>query len=344
MSKRILAFGAGAIGSYVGGSLAAQGEEVVFFDRPEMKDHFEKSGIKIIHADKSVSRIEKPEIIVSLNEIVDKKPFDYALMAVKSYDTENLMHQLVPFKKYIPPIVCLQNGVENEDIIQAILGRNFSIPASVTTAIGKKNGNTIVVEKLRGIGLSSESPLSPEIKSALNRAGLNCKLYREAQAMKWSKMLTNLTSNALSAILDLSPGEILKNKDLFKIDMGQIREALAVMAAYGIPVVDLPGTPVRLFAMASKNLPLFLSQPLLIKFIAKGRGEKMPSFHIDLKNGRGKSEVEYLNGAVVRFGENKNIKTPINRFLTETLLGITNGTIAWDEYRHKPQKVINYFN
>ncbi len=343
MPERILVLGAGAIGSYIGGSLAVSGEEVIFYDRPEMKQRIEKSGITIRQINQSQSRVEYPSIISDINQVVNTNPFDFALMAVKSYDTENLLQQIAPYKKYIPPIVCLQNGVENEASIQELLGRDHVIPASVTTAIGKSENNTIVIEKLRGIGISCGSPISEKIQSAFNRAGLNCRLYNDAWAMKWSKMITNLTSNALSAILDVPPGEILRDKGLFRVEMGQIREALAVMAAYQIPVIDLPKTPVRLFAFAVKNLPLFVSQPLLINFIAKGRGDKMPSFHIDLQSGRGKSEVNYLNGAVVRFGESKNIATPINRYLTEVLMGITTGTIAHEEFRHQPEKITSHF-
>jgi Ketopantoate reductase PanE/ApbA C terminal. len=78
-----------------------------------------------------------------------------------------------------------------------------------------------------------------------------------------------------------------------------LRECLAVMKAQGIDVVDLPKTPVRALAFATR-LPLWLSKPLLGRAAGSGRGGKMPSFHIDLHSGRGKSEVDYLHGAVVR--------------------------------------------
>ena len=103
------------------------------------------------------------------------------------------------------------------------------------------------------------------------------------------------------------------------------------MKAQGINVVDLPGTPVRLLAM-STNLPLWLSKPFLSKAAGAGRGAKMPSFHIDLHSGRGKSEVTYLHGAIVRAGEKFGVPTPVNRLLTETLLDITTGKIPLDEF------------
>jgi 2-dehydropantoate 2-reductase len=66
----------------------------------------------------------------------------------------------------------------------------------------------------------------------------------------------------------------------------------------------------------------------------------MPSFHIDLHSGRGKSEVEYLHGEVVRAGEKCNVPTPVNKVLTQTLLGLTNKEIPLEEFAHKPEKLL----
>jgi 2-dehydropantoate 2-reductase len=66
----------------------------------------------------------------------------------------------------------------------------------------------------------------------------------------------------------------------------------------------------------------------------------MPSFHIDLHAGRGKSEVDFLNGAVVRFGDKLGIPTPVNRILNQTLLALTRGEIALDTYAGNPDKFL----
>lgn len=118
-----------------------------------------------------------------------------------------------------------------------------------------------------------------------------------------------------------------------------LRECLAVMEAQGIEVVDLPGTPVRALAYATR-LPLWLSKPFLARAAGAGRGAKMPSFHIDLHTGRGKSEVQYLHGEVVQAGESCNVPTPVNRILTETLMALTNKEIPLEEFAHKPEKLL----
>jgi 2-dehydropantoate 2-reductase len=115
------------------------------------------------------------------------------------------------------------------------------------------------------------------------------------------------------------------------------------MKAQNIEVVDLPGTPVRALAYAT-TLPLWLSKPLLSRSAGAGRGAKMPSFHIDLHSGRGKSEVEYLHGAIVHAGEKYHVPTPVNKVLTETLIALTNKAVPLEEFEHKPWRLLDRIN
>jgi 2-dehydropantoate 2-reductase len=85
---------------------------------------------------------------------------------------------------------------------------------------------------------------------------------------------------------------------------------------------------------------LWLSKPFLSRAAGAGRGAKMPSFHIDLHSGRGRSEVEYLHGAVVRAGEKFNVPTPVNRVLTETLLALTRKEVPLEEFAHRSEKLV----
>jgi 2-dehydropantoate 2-reductase len=157
--------------------------------------------------------------------------------------------------------------------------------------------------------------------------------------MKWSKMLTNLVANATSAILDMNASEIFADRRLYRVEIAMLREALAVMKAQDIHVVDLPGTPVKALVMGTR-LPPGLARPFMVKAVGGGRGGKMPSFHIDLHAGRGKSEVEYLNGAVVRAGTQSGVATPVNKILTDTLLGLTTGSLPLDAFARKPEKLL----
>ncbi|MEW5941549.1 MAG: ketopantoate reductase C-terminal domain-containing protein, partial [Chloroflexota bacterium] len=231
------------------------------------------------------------------------------------------------------------NGVDNEPAIAAVLGPDKVVYGTVTTAIGRRAAGDIVLEKLRGIGIAEGHPLSAKLVSAFNAAYLNAQLFPDAAAMKWSKMLTNLIANPTSAILDMTAAQVFANKKLYKLEIEMLRECMAVMDAQGIEEVDLPKTPVRALTMATE-LPLWLSRPLLRRAAGSGRGAKMPSFHIDLHSGRGKSEVDYLHGAVVRAGEKFGIATPVNKLLTETLLALTNKEIPLEEFAGQPEKLL----
>lgn len=337
-----LSFGAGAIGTYIGGSLALSGCRVVFLERPEVVDTLSASGLRL-EINGETRTIAHPELAASLPEALGQGPFDAALFALKSFDTQSALEQMKPNAADIPPVICLQNGVENEAALQQVLGKGRVIAATITSAIGRRGTGAIVLERLRGAGLASDHPLSATILQAFNHAGLNARLYARAGDMKWSKMLTNLLANATSAILDMTPAQIFADSDLFRLEVAQLREALAVMRALRYRVVDLPGTPVRALAFGVENLPLSLGRPLMARAVGGGRGNKMPSFHIDLHSGRGRSEVDYLNGAVVRHGSQFGIPTPANRLLNETLLALSQGDLSLEAYRHNPGKLLKDF-
>jgi 2-dehydropantoate 2-reductase len=347
----VLVFGAGAIGTYVGGSLALAGHQLVFVEQPKVVEELRERGLRLDltlderRKTKEASRIESASfrIVSSLEEALRYGPFDTALFALKSFDTQAALEGIMPYADRMPPILCLSNGVSNEPAITAALGPDKVIYGTVTSAIGRRGAGDIVLEKLRGVGVAKGHPLSERLNQALDQAYLNSKLFDDAASMKWSKMLTNLLANPTSAILDMTAGEVYADKDLYRLEIEMLRECLAVMKAQGMEVVDLPGIPVRALAYATA-LPLWLSKLVLSRAAGAGRGAKMPSFHIDLHSGRGKSEVEYLHGAVVRAGEKVNVQTPVNRVLTETLLALTRKEIPLEEFAHKPRKLLDKVN
>lgn len=336
---RFLCFGVGAIGTYIGGSLALAGQEVVFIDRKEVAASIGQNSLRLQFADGDRT-VTSPKIVFSLAEAQTQGPYQLAICAVKSFDTAPLLKSLAPYESWLPPFLCLQNGVENEALIANALGVERVVSASVTTAIGRRSSGQIVVERLRGIGVAGHQSFVPDLIQRMNAAGLKARYYPNPASMKWSKMLTNLLANASSAILDMPPSAIFSHPGLYRMEIKMLQEALKVMAAQQIPVSDLPGTPVKLLVWIAQSLPPALTQPLLANSLGKGRGAKMPSFHVDLHSGRGASEVDYLNGAVVRFGKKLFIPTPINTFLNETLMGMSGGTIAKDLYAHNPDKLL----
>ena len=344
---KFLVFGAGAIGTYIGGSLSLAGHQVVFVEQPKVVVELRAKGLRLDltiderRKTKDAYLIDPRSFVIepSLEEALKFGPYDAAVFALKSFDAIAAMEGLKPFAEKLPPILCLSNGVENEVIIAKTLGADKVIYGTVTSAIGRRGPGDIVLEKLRGVGIAAGHPLSEKLTSVLEEAYLKCRLYPDALGMKWSKMLTNLIANPTSAILNLTAGQVFADSRLYRIEIEMLRECLAVMKAMNLEVVDLPGTPVKALAFATK-LPLWLSKPLLSRAAGSGRGAKMPSFHIDLHSGRGMSEVEYLHGAVVREGKVRGIPTPVNKVLTETLLALTNKEIPLEEFAGKPEKLL----
>jgi 2-dehydropantoate 2-reductase len=343
----VLTFGAGAIGTYVGGSLVLAGHRVVFFEQPSTAAELREHGLRLdVSIDKHRGAAEplivppsSIKCVSSLSVAMEHGPYEVAIFAMKSFDTVAALEDIKPFADKMPPILCLQNGVDNEPLIAAVLSPERVIAGTVTCSIARRAAGDIVLEKFRGIGIEAGHPLSERLVIALNAASLNAHLYLRAADMKWSKVLANLPGSATAAIVDMSPADVFAHPGLYDLEIRMFHEALAVMAAQGIHPVDLPKIPVRALALAL-HLPSFLARPVLVKVVGGGRGGKMPSFHIDLHAGRRKSEVEWLQGAVVRYGEKFGIPTPVNRLLTETLLSMVSGEVPITEFSHQPEKLI----
>ena len=340
---QILVFGAGAIGTYIGGSLALAGHHVVFLEQPGVAEELQGRGLRL-----ELKKVQDLPISIppssftvkdSLSEAIHQGPFDIAIYALKSFDTVSWLEGMKPFAAQIPPILCLSNGVDNEPALAALFGPDKVIAGTVTSSVTRRAVGDIVLEKLRGVGVADGHPLSLCLWEALNGAFLNARLYPRPADMKWSKMLTNLMVNTTVAILDMPPRAVLAHPGLFRLEIAILREALAVMKAQDIHVVDTPRTPVRLLALAA-YLPAFISRPLMVRAVGGGRGGKMPSFHIDLHAGRGKSEVEWLNGAVVRYGLKFGVSTPVNKQLTEILMALTHVEIPQTEFSGQPEKLL----
>lgn len=344
---KFLVFGAGAIGTYIGGSLALARHCLVLIEQLAVAAELQERGLRLDLTIDERRKTNEPfvvppssfDCVSSLAEALKHGPFSVAIFALKSFDTVTALEGMKPYAEKLPPVLCLQNGVENEPAIAAVLGEDKVIAGTVTSSIGRRAAGDITLERLRGMGVAAGHPLSEKLVAALDGARLNARLYPRAADMKWSKMLTNLLGNATAAILNMTPAEVFAHPGLYRLEMQMLSETLDVMAAQGIQAVDLPGTPVRALALAAR-LPAFIARPLLVKAVGGGRGGKMPSFHIDLHSGRGQSEVDYLNGAVVRYAEKYGIPTPVNRALNDILLAMTRGEIPLAEFSRQPQKLL----
>jgi 2-dehydropantoate 2-reductase len=340
---RILAFEAGATSLYVGGSLALQGHQVAFVASSDQVSDLRRQGITI-ELPSGRESLPEPEIYESLASALEAGPYDLGIFAHKAYQTRPTLEALEPYQGDLPPLLCLQNGVENEAVLGSSLGANRVIAGAVTSQIYQKSPVEVVVENVRGIGIAASQSLSHELASMMDEAELNPRLYARENDMKWSKMLTDLLGNATSAILDMPPEEIFQHPQLFRLEVAQLREALKVMSANGIRVVDLPGTPVRALSFSLRSLPISISRPLLKSAVGRRGLERMSPFHEDLHGPDEECEVLYIHGAVARFGQNLGVPTPINHTLTDILLSMSRGELGLQAFSHAPDKLLANFD
>lgn len=328
-----LVFGAGAIGTYLGASLAQAGQTVSVYARPATAAHLRANGLRLNGAP-----VASVTVFDSLPAALNSAP-DVILFALKAYDTASAIQDLRAAQIVPPPMVCLQNGIGNEAALTEAFGAERVLAGTVTTAVARRAAGDVQVERERGVGVALGHPLSESLLATLRQAGLNARGYASAEALKWSKLLINLVGNATSAILDMTVAGIFADERLFALEMQMLRECLAVMAKKNYAVVDLPGTPVRALALGAR-LPAWLARPLLTRGAARGRGGKLPSFHIDLHNGQ-PTEVNWLNGAVVRQGTEVGVPTPVNQLLTQTLEDLSAGRQSRMAYQQQPGKLLD---
>ena len=336
---KFLVYGAGAIGGYLGGMLALGGHTVAFIARPAQADALNTRGLTVHNTHSVIRNTRNIRAFPSSSEALAQSPYDCLLLALKSFDTDTAIADLQAAGAAAPPIVCLQNGVDNEPKLREAFGPENVIAGTVLTAVAAPEPGVIVIEKSRGAGLGGGHPLSDRLASALSSADVYTKVYPDAEAMKWTKLLTNLMGNAASAICDVTTEVVFTHSGLYEIEVRALKEALAVMQTKGLAVAALPRSPTRQLAFALQYLPPRWYQPVFRRTLGGARGDKKPSLHIDLLARKTRSEVAFLNGAVARHAEALGLNAPVNRALTEILEGIVAGRMAWEEYQGKPDKL-----
>jgi 2-dehydropantoate 2-reductase len=331
---RYLVYGTGAVGGLVGGRLALAGSEVTFLARPRIAEAMRAAGLEMAGGG-APGVVRQPRVITELAALTGPPP-DAVLLAVKAYDCEGAAQALAR-SKIRAPVVCLLNGIGNEAALAEALGPDRVIAAALTTAVTMAEPGVVRVERERGLSLALGHPLVDSLQSDFHAANLRLRLHTNAERMKWSKVLTNIITNACSAITGLLPGEVLAHGGLYRLEVEALREAVGVMRRLGFGPEDLAGVPIRALALVF-SLPAPLGQPILRRAVARGRGSKLPSFHHDI--GRGRSEVAWLNGAVARRAAALGLAAPANAVLNEVMLGLVNETMAREPFFHRPEALL----
>ena len=358
---RILVFGAGAIGSLLGHRLAHAGHEVTLIGRPQYVRAVHERGLILEERSlPSHEHVERPQqergpalygpttvhpvAVEGIEHIPSaQRSWDLVLLTVKAYDTQAAAQALAPYLSSDVPLLIVQNGVGGEELAQEVLKQAAIISGVITLSVSVLAPGHVRLETTRGglnLAPTREDQDLDDWAQLFATAGMKTATYRNYRALKWSKLLLNIQANAIPAILDMTPGTAFANPSLFALERSAFLEALAVMRTLHLKPIHFPGYPVPLLTWAMETLPPSLLRPLLRRLFASGRGDKPPSLQIDLARGRQRSEALYLNGAVVTYAERLGLDVPVNRVLLDTLMGIAAGSLAWDEFRGQPQRLV----
>jgi 2-dehydropantoate 2-reductase len=335
----IVVVGGGAIGQLVAGRLAQAGQAAALLGRAS-------TVVALRHKPLMITEGKQTTQVVGLlvgdapAELAAHGPVELAVLTVKAYDTPGALPTLDALNPQ--QILTLQNGIGNEELLRDRFGAARVLSGAITSSVVSDAPGRISVTKSGGIGLAAlpGGPSAAPWAAALQAAGFVVQHYHDYRALKWSKALLNMLSNASSAILAMPPDAIYADARLFALERQAQLEALAVMDRLGIVPVDLPRYPAARLAWAMRYLPPALSRPVLRRLVAGGRGGKMPSLYYDLERGRTRSEGEQLYGAVADTARRLGLPAPANQRLWGTLKRIIGGEMAWDAFKGQPEQLL----
>lgn len=304
---KVCILGAGALGCSIGGALAEGGSEVWLINRS--KAHVEainSHGLRL--RDGEVERVVR---VRAATDCLGIGPADLVVVLVKSFDTESAIGAAAPIIGAHTVVMSLQNGLGHEEILADVVGRS-RVLAGKTYVGGVMLGPGHVLSGTRGkhtiIGEldGSVSARAQAIAAEFNRAGLECSVSDNIVGTMWDKLLVNVSTGALAGITRLTYGPLYEVPAIEAIAIAAVTEAMAVARAKGLRLSIRE--PREAWTMASAGLPRDFKTSML-QSLEKGSV----------------TEIDFINGAVVREGERLGIPTPVNRTLVACIKGIEKG-------------------
>lgn len=315
---KIGVFGAGSIGCYVGGRLAAKGADVVLVARQRVKDEIDRFGLTAVDgAARDVAPLSigpgAVRCAVDADVLADR---DVVLVCVKSgqtADAGDTLARVLPRDRRVV-VVSMQNGVRNADVLRERLAPHEVLSGIVGFNVVSK-GEGVFRRATTGplaIEASSDARVA-DIARDLEAAGFEVELATNIRAKQWSKLIMNL-NNAVSALTDAPTQQLLFEPGYRRILAALMDEALSVLKTAGIRPARLGPLPARLF-------PIILRLPgPLLRIVARMQiaidPEARSSMWEDLTRGRA-TEVDQLNGEIVRLARTSGTRAPLNERIVE---------------------------
>jgi len=279
--------GAGAVGCYYGGMLSRAGHQVILIGRAQHVEAIHQHGLFM-----DTTRFRAHVPVRASTEVSDIRGASLILCCVKSNDTENAAAVMAPFVEPNAILLSLQNGVDNAGRLHAKL-QHIVHPAVVYVA-AEMMGPGHLKHHGRGELVVGPSAMSPEMLEGFVSAGVPVHVSDNVFGELWAKLILNCAYNAISAITKLPYGLLFENEDARDLMRLVVHECLAVAQRESITV---PGDSWQ-----------------EVERIAATMAGQFSSTAQDLMRGR-RSEIDHLNGYIVRRGKSSAIDTPANQAL-----------------------------
>lgn len=301
---RIGIIGAGSLGSAIGGTLAEAGNDVVLVNR-------NRAHVAAINAHGLMMRTgetDRPVRVTAVLPAEAQGACDLVVVLVKSFHTGEAVKAAMGLIGSDTAVMSLQNGLGHEDILGAILGPD-RVLAGKTYVGGLMIGPGHVIAGVKGketiIGEldGARSPRVVAIGKAFNEAGLTTIVSDNIMGAMWDKLMVNIATGALSAITRLPYGDLYAVPGMEAAAVSAVAEAMAVARALGIRIsIDNPRDA---WVKAAAGLPPEFKASTL-QSLEKGSV----------------TEVDFINGAVLRGGAKAGVPTPVNAALVACVKGI----------------------
>jgi 2-dehydropantoate 2-reductase len=284
----VAVMGAGAVGCYYGGMLARAGHRVVLIGRPRHVDAIGRGGLRI-----ETTSFDEHVRLAASTEASAVQGARLVLFCVKSTDTEAAGAQLRPHLAPDALVLCLQNGVDNADRLRTVLPAR-QVAAAVVYVASEMAGPGHVKHHGRGELVIEPAGASAAVAQALIAAGVPTEISDNVRGALWLKLIINCAYNALSAVSQRPYGELVRGPGVMDVMREVVDECLAVAKADGVAV---SGNAHEAVGKIAQTMP-----------------SQYSSTAQDLARGK-TTEIDYLNGLVVRRGQALGIATPANRVL-----------------------------
>src|SRR5262250_836994 len=332
MGRKIAIVGAGAVGGYAGAHMVKAGEDVTFIDPwPAHVEHMRKHGLRVTHV------MKEPEFTVPVRalhitdaqQLAKEQAVDIAFVCMKSYDTA---WATMLISQYLAPdgyVVSLQNCM-NEETIAGVVGWGKTlgcIASSITVNLPEPG---LIHRGAAKHGAAHTVFRAGEPHGRITRRAEEvCRLVGYADSAKvtnnlwgerWSKLVANAMQNGISACTGLGGGDMLKSDPIRHFSTRVGSEAIRVGQAHGYELEEILHLPPETIARAGEGdaEALRIYDERRLSRVGRGSPDQRPSMGQDMAKGR-RTEIEYLNGFVVREGEQVGIQALANGRLVDIL-------------------------